>query len=145
MAKERSTPLHYLLDTDTCIYLLNDIASVEEQVRRAGVRSLGISIITLGELFFGAYHSERVEHNLERVREFISPPGPRVLPVTEEIVEKFADLKADLTKRGEIIGDFDLLIAGTALIHNCSLVTNNQKHYRRMEGLSLENWFTSAS
>lgn len=143
--KRRKTKpeLRFLLDTDTCIYLLNDFASVKENVQQVGVDSLGLSIITLAELFFGAYHSQKVEHNLKRVREFSSPPGPRILPVTEAIVKEYGEIKADLVRRGEIIGDFDLLIASTALVHKCSLVTNNQKHYRRIKGLSLLNWLNS--
>jgi tRNA(fMet)-specific endonuclease VapC len=137
--RRRTAKLQFLLDTDTCIYLLNDVASVKENVRQAGLQSLGISIITLAELFFGAYHSQKVEHNLGRVREFISPPSLRLLPVTQAIVEKFGSLKADLAKRGQLIGDFDIVIASTALIHQCSLVTNNQKHYLRIKNLSLEN------
>ncbi len=52
----------------------------------------------------------------------------------------FGEIKDDLVKRGQIIGDFDILIASTASVNNCTVVTNNQAHYRRSKGLRLENW-----
>ncbi len=62
--------------------------------------------------------------------------------MTEAVAERFGAIKADLAKSGQIIGDFDILIAATALGHGCKLVTNNQKHYERVEGLQMENWLT---
>lgn len=139
--RTRTTRSRFLLDTDTCIYLLNDVASVKERVREVGIERLAISIITVAELFFGAFYSERRDHNLQRVREFLAPPSPRMLGVSRRVVKRFGEIKADLKRRGQIIGDFDILIASTALVHRCTMVTNNQDHYGRIKGLSLENWF----
>lgn len=139
-AKRKAAKLQFVLDTDTCIYLLNGVPSVKEHVLQVRVGSLAISIITLAELFFGAYHSQKQAHNLQRVRDFVSPPGPRILSVNSAIVEKFGEVKADLVRRGQVIGDFDMLIASTAFVHKCIVVTNNQEHYRRIKKLRLENW-----
>ncbi len=141
-AKRKAAKLQFVLDTDTCVYLLNGVPSVKERVLQVRISSLAISIITLAELFFGAYHSQRRAHNLERVREFVSPPGPRILPINVAVAEKFDEIKADLVKRGQIIGDFDILIASTALVYNSTVVTNNQEHYQRIKRLRLENWLS---
>ena len=71
--------LHYCLDTDTCIYLLNSHPRVKARVAAVGVTALAVAIPTVGELYFGAYNSGRVEANIARVRAFLSPPGPQVL------------------------------------------------------------------
>jgi predicted nucleic acid-binding protein len=137
---QRTAKLQYVLDTDTCIYLLNDVPSVKKHVLQTGVDSLAISIITLAELFFGAHNSQQKEHNLRKIKDFITPPAPQILSLTHAIVEKFGEVKADLVRRGQIIGDFDILIASTALVHKSVVVTNNQEHYQRIKGLRLENW-----
>ena len=64
----------------------------------------------------------------------------RILPVTAEIIECAADIYADLYKRGQLIGDADILIAATALVHGLGIVTNNEAHFRRIAGLNVENW-----
>ncbi|HOB73032.1 MAG TPA: type II toxin-antitoxin system VapC family toxin [Phycisphaerae bacterium] len=64
----------------------------------------------------------------------------RVLPVSDRVIVVAADLYANLRKQGQLIGDADLLIAATALIHRLSLVTGNTVHFNRIPGLRLENW-----
>ena len=63
---------HYLLDTDMCIYLLNGHPHVKARVTQVGVAALAVAIPTVGELYFGAYNSGRVEANVARVRAFLS-------------------------------------------------------------------------
>jgi tRNA(fMet)-specific endonuclease VapC len=94
----------YLLDTDTCIYLLNGHLRVKAQVAQVGVAALAVAIPTVGELYFGAYNSGRVEANVARVRVFLSPPGPQVLLMDEPAVEQFGRLKAILRREGRLIG-----------------------------------------
>ena len=74
--------LQYLLDTDMCIYLLNGDERVKNRVAQVGIEAISVAILTVGELYFGAYNSARVETNLARIRAFLSPPGPSVLPLT---------------------------------------------------------------
>ena len=64
----------------------------------------------------------------------------RVLPLTDEIVESASDVYADLRRRGELIGDADILIAATALVEGLVVVTNNERHFRRVARLQVENW-----
>ena len=135
-----SSTLHYLLDTDMCIYLLNDNPSVKARVAQEGIETLAIAIPTVGELYFGAYNSTRVEANVARVRVFLTHPTPQVLLLDEPAVEQFGRFKALLRREGRPIGDIDLLIAGIAMHHELTVVTNNTAHFDRLLYLRLENW-----
>jgi tRNA(fMet)-specific endonuclease VapC len=132
--------LHYLLDTDMCIYLLNGNSRVKARVAQVGVAALAVAIPTVGELYFGAYNSARVEANVARVRAFLSPPGPQILLVDELVAERFGRFKAALRREGKPIGDIDLFIAGVAVCRGLTVVTNNTEHFERLPDLSLENW-----
>ena len=132
--------LHYCLDTDMCIYLLNSHPHVKARVAEVGVTALAVAIPTVGELYFGAYHSGRVEANVARVRAFLSPPGPQVLLIDESAAEQFGRFKAFLRRGGRPIGDIDLFIAGVAVRHGLTVVTNNTDHCARIPALPLENW-----
>ena len=132
--------LHYCLDTDMCIYLLNGYPRVKTRVAEVGVTALAVAIPTVGELYFGAYNSGRVEANIARVRAFLSPPGPQVLRIDEPAAEQFGRFKALLRRAGRPIGDIDLFIAGVAVCHGLTVVTNNTEHFARIPELPLENW-----
>lgn len=134
------TMLQYLLDTDMCIYLLNGNQQVKEHVTQAGVASLAVTIITIGELYFGAYNSSRTADNKQRIREFLAPPGPEILSLTQSAAEYFGESKAELRRRGQPVGDMDLLIAGIAREHDLTIVTNNVQHFQRISDLKVENW-----
>jgi len=130
--------LRYLLDTDTCIYYLNGLESVVDAVNRIDQDSLALSQISLAELHFGAFNSEQVERNLSRV-DFLES-SISVLLLDSATTREYARLKAKLRKAGIKIDDFDLFIAATALVNDLTLVTNNLKHFERIEGLRIENW-----
>lgn len=63
-----------------------------------------------------------------------------IVPVTEAIISRASDLYADLHQRGQLIGDADILIAATALEHGLMLSTNNENHFSRVSGLTIDNW-----
>ncbi|MFB2894239.1 type II toxin-antitoxin system VapC family toxin [Aerosakkonemataceae cyanobacterium BLCC-F50] len=128
----------YLLDTDTCIYWLRDRYLVREKVRQVGWDEISICVITVAELYFGAYNSNRVTENLERAEFFIQELS--VLPLTDAILRRFGELKAQFRRIGQPIADFDLMIASVALAESKILVTNNTRHYDRITELQLENW-----
>jgi len=132
--------LHYLLNTDMCIYLLNGHHRVKARVAQVGIAALAVAIPTVGELYFGAYNSARIEANIMRVRAFLSSPGPQVLLIDEPAAEQFGRFKAILHRAGRPIGDIDLFIAGVAVRHGLTVVTNNTEHFVRSPDLSLENW-----
>lgn len=135
-----NSSLQYVLDTDMCIYLLNGDLRVKDKVAQVGVETISVAIPTVGELYFGAYNSTRVEENLDRIRSFLSPPGPKVLLIDDGAAEYFGRFKAELRRNGKPIGDVDLLIAGVAVSRGLKLVTNNTGHFDRIPEISLENW-----
>jgi tRNA(fMet)-specific endonuclease VapC len=128
----------YLLDTDTCIYWLRNRQSVRERVREVGWNQIRICVITVAELYYGAYNSNRVTENLARAEFFIQ--NLPVLPLNDTALRRFGELKAELRRTGQPIADFDLLIASIALAEGYVLVTNNTRHYDRIPELQLENW-----
>lgn len=132
--------LRYLLDTDICIYLLKGEEQVKARVAQVGVEVISVAIPTVGELYFGAYNSARIETNLARVRSFFCAPGPSILPIDDATVESYGKFKAELRRAGKPIGDIDLLIAGVAASRSLTLVTNNTAHFDRIPDISLENW-----
>lgn len=130
--------MNYLLDTDICIYLLKGRQSVTDRLLAVGWSEVAICVITVAELYYGAYNSMRVTENLARAELFVQQLP--VLPLDNQAIKQFGELKAQLRKIGQPIADFDLLIASVALSRNCVLVTNNTRHYDRIPNLKLENW-----
>lgn len=128
----------YLLDTGTIIYNLKGNRKVQENLRLHFTDIIQISIITLMELYYGAYKSHHVEPNLAKIKTL--EQSLEIIPSGEEAAEIFGRLKARLESEGNRLDDFDLIIAATALTHNLVLVTNNEKHFQRIEGLKIENW-----
>lgn len=128
----------YLLDTDILIYALKNHPVVVRNLEETASAPKALSVITYGELVYGAMKSVRRQENLARVRRTgeIFP----VIDVTRAVMDVFGSLKAELTTKGTPLDDFDLIIASTALSLNYSLVTNNERHFQRVPGLRVENW-----
>lgn len=130
--------MNYLLDTDTCVYALRGRAAVRERLAAIGPEAVAISIITLAELRYGAACSTRPTENHQTVDDFVQ--GLHLLGMDTATTRLFGELKAALRQKGELIEDFDLVIAATALTLDLTLITNNVNHFRRIPGLHLENW-----
>jgi tRNA(fMet)-specific endonuclease VapC len=128
----------WLLDTDTVIYYMNEIPAVVGRMEKTRTADRYLSLITVGELFFGIFRSRQVERNLSRYRRFSA--RIKLLPFTPAVAERFGAIKADLARRGEIVADHDLWIAAHALVHRATVVTNNARDFGRIQGLRLENW-----
>ena len=92
------------------------------------------------ELYYGAYKSKKVESNLAKIKTLET--SLEIIPLGSEVVEVFGMCKAKLEKKGTPLDDFDLILASSALTHNLVLVTNNLKHFKKIEGLKIENWTT---
>ncbi|MBN2657852.1 MAG: type II toxin-antitoxin system VapC family toxin [Spirochaetales bacterium] len=128
----------YLIDTDIIIYSLKNHTVVNQNFMEYADVPKSLSVVTYGELIYGARKSSNIERNLataHRVAELFP-----LINLSASIFEIFGELKASLGFKGQIIDDMDLLIASTALSHNLVLVTNNEKHFRRIPGLEVENW-----
>ena len=97
----------------------------------------GISVITRGELVYGAYKSDRPKENLRLIKGLIVEARLQVLDINEEIIDRFGELKVELEQQGRRLEDFDLLIAATAINLGLTLVTSNVKHFARIKGLKM--------
>lgn len=128
----------YLLDTDTIIYSLKGNERVICNLENHQHDPLKISVITLMELYYGAYKSQKRSPNLAKVRRIENAFD--TLSVDFFIAETFGMIKSNLESQGTPLDDFDLVLAATALTHNLILVTNNEKHFQRVDGLTVENW-----
>jgi tRNA(fMet)-specific endonuclease VapC len=128
----------YLLDTDTIIYSLKGNQAIAKNLERHVEDAMRISVITMMELYFGAYKSKKFEANIAKVRTI--EQTFEILSADKEIADVFGAIKASLQKSGNPLDDFDLIISATALAHNLVLVTNNMGHFGRIKGLKLANW-----
>jgi tRNA(fMet)-specific endonuclease VapC len=128
----------YLLDTDIIIYSMKGHPLVRQKLTEQINAVMRISMITLNELYYGAYKSRQVSTNLAKIK--MLENAFEAIPVNYESAEIFGLLKAQLESQGNRLDDFDLLIAATAMAHNLTLVSNNLKHFQRIDGLKIETW-----
>ena len=128
-----------LLDTNTCIYIINNRPpNVLERFRKYKAGEVGISSIAASELAYGVAKSGSVK-NRKALDMFLAPL--KVLPFDSQCLWFYADLRASLEKQGLTIGAMDTLIAAHALSIDGTLVTNNLKEFARVPKLKFENWF----
>ena len=128
-----------LLDTNTCIYIINNRPpNVLERFRKYKAGEVGISSIAASELAFGVAKSGSVK-NRKALDMFLAPL--QILPFDSQCLWFYADLRASLEKQGLAIGPMDTLIAAQALSIDGTLVTNNIKEFMRVPKLKLDNWF----
>jgi tRNA(fMet)-specific endonuclease VapC len=128
----------FLIDTDIIIYSLKKNEQVNKWMYENQNIPKYISVITYGELTYGARKSQHPEKNIatvNRIGELF-----QIIDINQGIIEIFGEIKAKLEKNGNRIEDMDLLIASTAIYMNMSLVTNNKNHFARIPDLVLENW-----
>lgn len=129
----------YLLDTNICIYIRDQRPEqVLRRFRELRPGEAALSVITYGELLYGASKSTQRTAAIERLRELMSLLP--ALPLPESAGEAYGTVRADLEARGELIGNNDLWIAAHAIASGLTLVTNNQKELRRVRGLKVQNW-----
>ena len=127
-----------LLDSDTCIGLLKGDQAVVK-AWRACEDQCALSSMTIGELYYGAFKSTVREEELKRVDRFVDI-FPEIRP-SRRSMRRFGEIKASLEQKGTRLADADIIIASTAIEEGLSLVTGNVRHYNRIEGLAIENWF----
>jgi len=132
-----------LIDTDIIIYSLKGNPVVQKWMLDNQTIPKFISVITYGELLYGAKKSSHTEKNsatVSRIAELFP-----IIDVSKGIIEVFGDIKVKLERSGNRIDDMDLLIAATAIYMNFALVTNNKSHFERIDDLTLENWQNQGS
>ncbi len=129
----------YLLDTNICIYIRRKRPRhVLERFRALPPGSVGMSVITYGELIYGAQKSPDT-HRASTVLDELAAHIP-VLPMSGNVARAYGTIRHDLSHRGELIGSNDLWIAAHALSLGLTLVTNNEREFQRVSGLRLDNW-----
>ena len=133
--------LRYLLDTNLCIRVIRDRPAGLRPRFNADAESLCISDVVLFELLYGAERSARPAENREIVERFASRLG--VLPYDSAAAAHTADIRANLERRGLMIGAYDLLIAGHARSRGLMVVSGSLGEFGRVEGLRSEDWLAS--
>ncbi len=128
--------MKYLLDTNICIHFFRGRFNLLEKFETIKMTNCVISEITLAELTFGSENSPNPKKNYTLIKEFTQ--HIKVLPIFNAI-EFYAKEKVRLRKKGEIISDFDLLIACTAIANKLIMVTENTKEFKRINTLNIEN------
>lgn len=129
--------MDYLLDTNICIYFLKGRYGLVEKIERIGVENLYISEITVAELKYGVEKSSNLDKNRPVINELID--RFKQIPIYGAL-DVYAKEKARLKKAGNIVDDLDLLIGATAIQNNMVLVTNNEKHFDRLQNIKIKNW-----
>lgn len=128
-----------LLDTNTCVHILkNSHVGLVARFRNEDTRRLSLCSVVKSELLYGAWHSQRIDANLQALERFWSPFIS--LPFDDRCAEIAGRVRADLKAKGTPIGGNDLLIAATALAHDAVLITHNTREFGRVVGLRLEDW-----
>ena len=131
--------MKYLIDTNICIYIMNKRPKeIIKKFRQFEPGEIGTSTITVSELQYGISKSEHRKKNQLRLEEFITPL--EILNYDEEAAGAYGEIRFQLEKRGRPIGPLDLLIAAQAASRDLILVTNNDKEFKRIKKLKVENW-----
>jgi tRNA(fMet)-specific endonuclease VapC len=131
----------YMLDTDTCSYIMKRTSeAVITRLRAVPVTDVCMSVITKSELLYGVEVSPRRVQDATALQAFL--PHVAVLDFPDDAAAHCAQIRADLKKRGQMIGANDLFIAAHARSLGLRLVTNNVAEFNRVKGLTLENWTT---
>ena len=129
----------YLLDSNIVIYIRQK--RPEDLLRRFQKLREGeaaISVVTLGELIYGAQNSARRASALDRLQELVMLIP--ALPLPEGAGKSYGEIRAELQSNGQMIGNNDLWIAAHAVASDLILVTNNESEFRRVQGLKIQNW-----
>jgi tRNA(fMet)-specific endonuclease VapC len=128
-----------VLDTDILSLLMRKnesvLARAKEYLPEHG--RFTISIITRYEILRGL-KAKGAQQQASRFEDFCAKN--RVLPITDDVVLRATDIYADLYKRGQLIGDADILIAASTLVNGFAIVTNNEEHFKRVKNLEVVNW-----
>lgn len=130
--------LTFMLDTNIAIHVIKQrpIAALNKFNQYAA--RICVSSITLAELYFGAENSQNMAKNLVQVDDFLSRLV--ILDYDSQAASHYGNIYADLTKKGNVISENDMHIAGHARSRGLILVTNNLREFERVEGLRLDNW-----
>ena len=132
--------MKYLLDTNTCIFLMKIERGVVARYRENRAAGIGISAITAAELHYGVYNSASIEKNGRNLASFLI--GVETLEFGSVAATEYGRIRAILRQRGTLIGAMDMLIAAHAKSEGLTLVTNNTREFAHIDGLELQDWLS---
>ena len=128
-----------MLDTNICIYIAkHQPPAVKARFERLQPGQVVMSAITYGELHYGAGKSARRESALAHLAELIQDVP--VENLDSKAAEAYGEIRATLERHGRVIGNNDLWIGAHAMALGVTLATNNEREFKRIAGLSVENW-----
>lgn len=131
--------MRYMLDTNIIVYLINQRSDkLIATFRNHDPEEICISAITLAELEYGVCNSSRPEQNRLALLAFLS--AITVLPFETKASIEYGKIRYDLKRKGNPIGNNDLLIASHARSLGLTLITNNKKEFERVDGLEVRDW-----
>ena len=132
-------PVRFLLDTNICIYIAKyNPPAVRERFERLTTEELAMSAITLGELRYGAEKSQSPKKASAAIEQLTN--AIQVMPIDDVVAQQYGKIRAKLEQVGQMIGNNDLWIAAHAKAQRWILVTNNEREFKRVAGLKIENW-----
>lgn len=135
--------MKYLFDTNICIYIIKkQHPEILEKLIKVGFNKIAISSITLAEMEFGVANSSRPFDAQAALLEFTLPFD--ILDFNSSSAVFYGKIRKELKDKGQMISDKDMLIASIAMSNELILVTNNEKEFKRIHGLKIENWKLNA-
>jgi len=129
----------YALDTNTLIYFFKGMGDVASHLLATPPKEIGIPTVVLFELSTGIAKSTSPRKRREQLDHLTSLT--HTLPFGKAEADAAAQIRAQLERRGELIGPYDILIAATAIAHKATLVTHNTQEFRRVRHLSCADWY----
>ena len=131
--------MKYVLDANAAIAAMNGVGSVRDRLAAVPGSEVGVPMVAVAELLFGAHKSRRRDENLGRIAALRRSIA--VLPLSDRVVDLYGENRAALEPKGVVKSDFDLIIACTALEHDATLVTSDRGLLDdSIPGLRAENW-----
>ncbi len=130
--------MKYLLDTNTIIYWWKGNTNIEKRILKVGINNVAVPYIVISELYFGAYNSQRITENIQKINEFVQ--AVNIINSNTSMMKTFGAIKSKLRAEGKIIDDADLYIASAAMEYELILVSNNTKHFQNIQELMIDNW-----
>jgi len=131
--------MKYFLDANICIYFLKGThPDLARKLLSHNPDHIRIPSIVKAELLYGALKSQKMKENMERIEQFLLPF--KVVPFGDEEANGYARIRSTLEKNGTPIGPNDFIVAATTMENDGVLVTNNEKEFKRVKHLKVENW-----
>jgi tRNA(fMet)-specific endonuclease VapC len=127
--------MRYILDTDWIINLLAGKKDAEERIQQFDPEEIVVSLVTAAEIYESAYNFANPEAHIQKFRSFLS--NFQLLNLNLPIIEKFAEVRAHLRRRGQMISDIDILLGATALHYDLIVLTYNKKHLERIPDIKI--------